>query len=78
MRFAYIVLRPTSCCDNACAEGFFSRLKNGLLFHRDFHDRDEARRAIFNDIEVFYNRQRSHQTLDYRSPVQCEEMTGIA
>lgn len=70
--------RKGNCYDNACAESFFSSLKNELIFHRDFHDRDEARLAIFNYIEVFYNRQRSHQTLDYRSPVQFEEMTGVA
>jgi putative transposase len=70
--------RKGNCYDNACVESFFSSLKNELIFHRDFYERDEARLAIFNYIEVFYNRQRSHQTLDYRSPVRYEEMNGVA
>ena len=70
--------RKGNCYDNACMENFFSSLKNELIIRRDFHDRDEARLVIFNYIEVFYNRQCCHQTLDYRSPVQFEEMTGVA
>jgi len=67
-----------NCYDNACVESFFSNLKNEETFHRDFHERDEARAAIFKYIEVFYNRQRSHQTLGYRSPVRFEETAGVA
>ena len=67
-----------NCYDNACVESFFSSLKNEETFHRDFHERDEARKAIFNYIELFYNRQRRHQTLGYRSPVQFEETAGVA
>ncbi|MGE8640444.1 MAG: integrase core domain-containing protein [Achromobacter sp.] len=47
--------------DNAVAKSFFSNLKNELTHHRVFHSREHARMAIFNDIEVFYNRQRIHQ-----------------
>jgi putative transposase len=60
------------CCDNAVAESFFSNLKNELTWHRDFKTRDEARSAIFNYIEVFYNRQRMHGTLDDVSPFEFE------
>ncbi len=59
--------------DNAVAESFFSTLKNELVHHCDFKNRDEARGAIQNYIEVFYNRKRIHQTLGYKSPEQFEK-----
>jgi len=58
--------------DNAVAESFFSTLKNELIHHRDFRSRDEARAAIFDYIELFYNRKRIHQSLGYRTPEQIE------
>ncbi|WP_164741312.1 IS3 family transposase [Achromobacter spanius] len=58
--------------DNAVAESFFSNLKNELTHHQVFHSREHARLAIFNYIEVFYNRQRIHQGLGYRTAVQVE------
>jgi putative transposase len=59
--------------DNAVAESFFSNLKNELLHHRLFTTREEARAAIFSYIELFYNRQRIHQSLGYLSPEKFEE-----
>lgn len=59
--------------DNAVAESFFSNLKNELVHHCDFHTREAARAAIFDYIEIFYNRQRRHQTLGYVSPIQFEQ-----
>ena len=70
--------RKGDCYDNACAESFFSSLKNELIWDRDFKTRGEARSAIFEWIEVFYNRQRLHQSLDYVSPVRYEARTGVA
>lgn len=64
--------RKGDCYDNAVAESFFSNLKNELTWHHDFGSRDAARAAVFDYIEVFYNRQRLHQTLDYVSPMQYE------
>ena len=69
--------RKGDCYDNAVAESFFSGLKNELIWHRDFRTREEARGAIFEWIEVFYNRQRLHQTLDYVSPVRYEEQPNV-
>lgn len=66
--------RKGNCHDNAVAESFFSHLKNELIYHRDFMNQDEARSAIFDYIEVFYNRQRLHQTLDYKTPIEYEMM----
>ena len=59
------------------AESFFSTLKNELLWDRDFRTRTETRSAIFEWIEVFYNRERLHQTLDYVSPVRYEEQSVV-
>ena len=70
--------RKGNCYDNAVAESFFSNLKNELVFHCDYHDRDEARAAIFKYIEVFYNRKRLHETLDYVSPAQYEILSNAA
>ena len=67
-----------NCYDNAVAESFFSNLKNELVHHCDFHTREAARAAIFDYIEVFYNRQRRHQTLGYLSPAQYERQVKVA
>jgi len=64
--------RKGNCYDNAVVESFFSTLKNELVHEQAFHTREEAQAAIFEFIEVFYNRQRLHQTLGYVSPVQFE------
>ena len=70
--------RRGNCYDNAVAESFFSSLKNELVNHCSFKTRDEARTAVFEYIEVFYNRQRRHQSLDYVSPVDYEREAGVA
>ncbi len=64
--------RRGNCYDNAVAESFFSTLKNELVHDRTFQTRDDARNQVFEFIEVFYNRQRVHQTLGYVSPVHFE------
>lgn len=69
--------RKGDCFDNACAESFFSTLKNELVHHTTFHTREEARTAIFEYIEVFYNRQRLHQTLGYLTPAEFERRAGV-
>jgi len=70
--------RRGNCYDNAVAESFFSSLKNELVNHCSFKTRDEARTAVFEYIEVFYNRQRRHQSLDYVSPLDYEREAGVA
>lgn len=70
--------RKGNCYDNAVVESFFSNLKNELVHNRMFVNPDEARLAIFDYIEVFYNRQRHHQTLNYTTPVQFETMMAVA
>ena len=64
--------RKGDCYDNAVAESFFSTLKNELFFGQKFMSRDSARSEVFKFIEIFYNRQRLHQTLDYVTPEMME------
>lgn len=64
--------RKGNCWDNAVAESFFSTLKKDLIFHEEFKTRDEAKRKIFEYIEVFYNRERIHSVLDFKSPIEYE------
>jgi putative transposase len=61
--------------DNAVAESFFASLEKDLLRHRSFPSRDEARTAVFDYIETFYNPIRLHSTLGYLSPIAYEKMT---
>ncbi len=69
--------RRGNCYDNAVAESFFSTLKNELVHDRTFQTRDEARSQVFEFIEVFYNRQRLHQTLGYVSPAAFEARRDV-
>jgi putative transposase len=55
-------------------ESFFSTLKGECVDRHDFATRDEARACIFEYLEVFYNRQRLHSALGYRSPIAFEQM----
>jgi transposase InsO family protein len=64
--------RRGNCYDNAAMESFWSSLKRGLIHHRTFATRAAARAAIFEWIEVFYNRTRRHSALGYKSPVNFE------
>jgi putative transposase len=64
--------RPGDCWDNAVAESFFATLEAELVADADWHTREQARGAIFEWIEVWYNRQRRHSALGYLSPAQYE------
>ena len=57
-------------------ESFFSSLKNELVRHRQFQNQAEARYAIAEYIEHFYNHPWLHQALGYRSPEEFEKMAG--
>ena len=70
--------RKGNCYDNAVAESFFSSLKNELVHGRDYYTREEARTEIFEYIELFYNRQRLHQSLGYQVPADYDSMKGVA
>jgi putative transposase len=64
--------RPGNCYDNAAMESFWSSLKRELVHRREFATRADARAAIFEWIEIFYNRVRLHSALGYHSPVDFE------
>jgi putative transposase len=64
--------RVGNCWDNAVAESFFATLKRELADDADWATRDEARTAVFEYIEVWYNQQRRHSSLGYLSPAAYE------
>jgi putative transposase len=64
--------RSGNCYDNAFIESFWSSLKYELVYHHRFATRAEARTAIFDYIETFYNRTRLHSSLAYTSPIAFE------
>lgn len=57
-----------NCYDNAVIESFFHTLKTEHVYQHKFSTREEAKRSVFEYIEVFYNRQRAHSFLEYVSP----------
>lgn len=65
--------RKACCWDNAVAESFFGTLKQELIYHCHFKTREEAKSAIFEFIEVFYNRFRLHSTINYQTPESVEQ-----
>jgi putative transposase len=64
--------RKGDCYDNAISESFFGTLKTELIYADKFETREEARLKIFDYIEVFYNRQRIHSSIGYKTPVDFE------
>lgn len=69
--------RKGNAYDNAVMESFFGTLKRELVSFEKYATRDQARKAIFEWIEVFYNRQRLHSSLGYRSPAEFESHRQI-
>ena len=65
--------RKACCWDNAVVESFFGTLKQELVYHCRFKTREEAKLAIFEYIEVFYNRFRLHSTINYQTPENVEQ-----
>ncbi|WP_155084804.1 IS3 family transposase [Piscirickettsia salmonis] len=70
--------RKGDCWDNAVSESFFHTLKTELVHHMNFKNRQEAKSAIFEYIEVFYNRKRIHSANDYLSPEEYEHNQKIS
>jgi putative transposase len=68
--------RKGDCWDNAPMESFFHTLKTELVMHCDYKTRDQARASLFDYLEVFYNRQRRHSTIDYETPLAFERATN--
>ena len=75
--FALIGIRPSmgsvgDCYDNALCESFFASLECELIDRHSFRSKLQARLAVFDYIEGFYNPHRRHSSLDYLSPINYE------
>ena len=71
--------RKGDCWDNAVSDKFlWSTEKRMDLWQQDYPDRDQARAALYEYIELFYNDQRLHQTLGYIPPVEYEKNQRVA
>lgn len=66
------------CWDNAVAESFFHTFKVELIHRIKFKTRDEAKRKIFEYVEMYYNRKRAHSTLGYLSPMEYERQAFLS
>lgn len=71
--FTSSMSRKGNCWDNAVAESFFKSLKSELVYRTTFETRDEAKAAIFDYIETFYNRKRMHSSIGYSAPFKYEQ-----
>lgn len=72
-KFLPSMSRKGNCYDNAFVESFFRSLKVELVYTRKFKNSEEARKEIFEYIEVWYNRQRRHSSLAYMTPIDYEQ-----
>jgi putative transposase len=70
--------RSGCCYDNAVMESFFHSLKVEFVYHERFMTKQQAKNAIFEWIEVFYNRERLHSSIGYKTPVAFEEEFMLA
>ena len=68
--------RRGNCYDNAVVESFFGTLKQELVHHVRWTSQSQARAALHDYIEVFYNRQRLHSSIGYRTPAQVDRRTA--
>jgi transposase InsO family protein len=65
--------RRATCYDNAAMESFFHTLKVEMIHREWYLTRPSAKRAIFEYIEVYYNRKRKHSAIGYQTPIQFEQ-----
>ena len=66
--------RKGNCYDNAVTESFFHTLKTEHVYFEKYETRDEAKNSIFEYIEIFYNRERKHSALGYKTPVEFRKL----
>jgi transposase InsO family protein len=71
--FIQSMSRKGDCWDNAVAESFFGIMKTELVYHERYEGHQDTLCSIFEYIEVFYNRQRRHSTLEYLCPAEYEK-----
>ena len=70
--------RKGDCYDNAITESFFHTLKTEFVYLERFQTREEAKYKIFEYIEIFYNRQRIHSSIGYKTPVDFEKTKSLS
>lgn len=68
--------RAGDWCDNAVAESFWVKLKTEIVYHKRFRTKGEARAAVFDYMEVFYNCQRLHAALGYQKAPNSSRRAG--
>ena len=69
--------RTGNCYDNACMESLFKTFKTELVYDEHYPTRKEAQKSIFEYFEVFYNSQRRHSLLGYKSPAEFEKASKV-
>ena len=67
--------RKGNCWDNAVAESFFKTMKTQMVYHKVFKTKKCAELAVFEYIEIWYNRKRRHSTLGFLTPVEFENIS---
>lgn len=77
-KFVGSMSRKGDCYDNAVAESFFHTLKVEFVHRQKFKTRDEAKRKIFEYVEMYYNRRRAHSTLGNLSPLEYERQATLS
>lgn len=70
--------RRGNCWDNAVAESFFATIKTELVNRRRWSSRLELRSAVFEYVEVFYNRRRLHSSIGYKTPAEAEKIYHLS
>jgi transposase InsO family protein len=73
--FIQSMSRKGNCYDNAITETFFHTLKTELINRTKYKTSEEARRSIFEYIEIFYNRRRLHSAIGYHTPVEYDKFS---
>ena len=73
-KFIQSMSRKGNCYDNAVVESFFHTLKIELIYFENYITREGAKNSVFEYIEIYYNRNRIHSTLNYCSPTQFEQL----
>lgn len=72
--FVQSMSRKGNCWDNAVAESFFGTIKTQMIYHNTFYCVEQAERALFSYIEIYYNRQRKHSSNAYMAPALFEKI----
>ena len=66
------ISRKGNCWYNAAAESFFKTLKSELIYHENYKTIEQAKTAVFEYIETWYNNKRLHSSLNYKTPKEVE------